>query len=63
MFEDYIPATKPRAKECQLEDSSWSIPLLSRRAPYRLYDIVGDPDSDTGIEYGKNDLLKIPKSR
>ena len=63
MFEDYNPATKPRAKECQLENSSWSILLLSRHAPYRLYDIVGDPDSDTGVEYGKSDLPKIPKSR
>jgi hypothetical protein len=53
MFENYNPTTKQRAKECQLEDSSWSILLLSRRAPYRLYDIVGDPDSDTGVEYEK----------
>ena len=53
MFENYDPTTKPRSKECELEDSSWSILLLSRHAPYRLYDIVGDADSDTGIEYGK----------
>jgi hypothetical protein len=53
MFENYNPTTKSGAKECQLEDSSWSILLLSRHAPYRLYDIVGDPDSDTGIEYKK----------
>jgi hypothetical protein len=53
MFEDYNPTTIPRSKECELENSSWSILLLSRHAPYRLYDIVGDPDSDTGIEYGK----------
>jgi hypothetical protein len=51
LFQSYNPATKPTAKECELENSSWSILILSKHAPYRLYAIVGDPDSDTGVEY------------
>lgn len=51
MFQNYNPATKPTVKECELENSSWSILILSRHAPYRLYEIVGDPDSDTGVEF------------
>jgi hypothetical protein len=50
MFRDYRPATTPTVNECKLENSLWSISVLSRHAPYRLYAIVGDPDSDTGVE-------------
>jgi hypothetical protein len=51
MFRTYSPTTKPTAKECDLENSIWSIQILSKHAPYRLYSIVGDPDSDTGVEF------------
>jgi hypothetical protein len=51
-FQDYLPATKPIARECDLRNAViGGILVLSRHAPYRLYKIVGDPDSDTGIEF------------
>lgn len=51
-FQDYVPAIKPIAKECDLRNVVIGGPqVLSRHAPYRLYQIVGDPDSDTGIEF------------
>lgn len=55
-FQDYRPATKPIARECDLGNSVLGgILVLSRHAPYRLYKIVGDPDSDTGIEFERTD--------
>jgi hypothetical protein len=55
-FQDYRPATKPTARECDLGNSVIGGTLvLSRHAPYRLYKIVGDPDSDTGIEFERTD--------
>jgi hypothetical protein len=50
-FQNYHPTTKPTTRECDLQNSIWGILVLSRHAPYRLYAIVGDPDSDTGVEY------------
>jgi hypothetical protein len=50
-FQDYIPATKPTAKECEFGDSMGSLLILSKQPPYRLYAMVGDPDSDTGVEF------------
>jgi hypothetical protein len=51
-FQDYRPATKPVARECDLRNLTFGgILVLSRHAPYRLYKIIGDPDSDTGIEF------------
>jgi hypothetical protein len=50
-FQDYVPALKPTAKECEFGDSMGSLLILNGHAPYRLYSIVGDPDSDTGIEF------------
>lgn len=49
-FQNYHPAT-PTTQECDYENSIWAILILSRHAPFRLYAIVGDPDSDTGVEY------------
>jgi hypothetical protein len=55
-FQDYRSATKPIARECDLGNSVFGgILVLSRHAPYRLYKIVGDPDSDTGIEFERTD--------
>jgi len=55
-FQDYGPATKPIARECDLGNLVFGgILVLSRHAPYRLYKIVGDPDSDTGIEFERTD--------
>jgi hypothetical protein len=50
-FKNYRPTVKPTSSECVLHDSMWTILILSRKAPYRLYVIIGDPDSDTGVEY------------
>ena len=50
-FHNYHPALEATKPECNLKDTSWSILVLSQHAPYRLYKTVGDPDSDTGIEY------------
>src|SRR5262249_36416238 len=55
VFEDYHPATKPKALKCDYENSIWGILILGRHAPYRLYAIVGDPDSGTGIELKRTD--------
>jgi hypothetical protein len=53
-FQSYHPSTKPSARECNLGSSIWGgFLVLSRHAPYRLYSIVGDPDSDTGVEFGR----------
>jgi hypothetical protein len=55
-LQDYRPATKPIARECDLGNSVFGgILILSRHPPYRLYEIVGDPDSDTGIEFDRAD--------
>jgi hypothetical protein len=50
-FQNYHPSSKTATPGCDYEDSIWGILILSRHAPYRLYEIVGDPDSDTGVEY------------
>lgn len=52
-FDDFHPTTKPTAPECDRERTGWPLTILGQHAPYRLYDYVGDPDSDTGIEYRK----------
>ena len=52
-FQSYHPTTKPTTRECQYENSVWTIFILSQHAPYRLYATVGDPDSDTGIEFNR----------
>ena len=55
-FQDYRPTTKPTAPECEPGDSAFEgLVVLSRHAPHRLYKSVGDPDSDTGIEFGRSD--------
>ncbi len=40
-----------QAKECGPGNAAWPIVLLGQKPPYRLYLSVGDPDSDTGIEF------------
>jgi hypothetical protein len=52
-FEDFHPTSTPTAHECDREKTSWPLTILGQRTPYRLYDYVGDPDSDTGVEYRK----------
>jgi hypothetical protein len=52
-FSNYQPATALAAPDCKRENTTWSILILSKRAPYRLYTTVGDPDSDTGVEFGR----------
>jgi hypothetical protein len=54
-FQNYHALTKQPPAECKYENTMWGILILSRRTPYRLYAIVGDPDSDTGIEYERMD--------
>jgi hypothetical protein len=50
-FQNFHPSSKVTVQDCNYENSVWGILILSRHAPYRLYEIVGDPDSDTGVEY------------
>jgi hypothetical protein len=51
-FENFRPSSKvTTAQDCNRQDFVWGILILSRHPPYRLYEIVGDPDSDTGVEY------------
>ena len=55
-FRDYRSATKPIPRECNPEHSIFGgILVLSRHAPNRLYKIIGDPDSDTGLEFERTD--------
>jgi hypothetical protein len=51
VFKDYHPLKTPTAQECQFENRVWGILILNQRVPYRFYLDVGDPDSDTGIEF------------
>ena len=55
VFQNYHPTNKATTRECNYENTIWGILVLSRHAPYRLYSIVGDPDSDTGIEFERAD--------
>jgi len=50
-FENYRPSTASAA--CGQENAIWPVLLLRQKPPYRLYLTVGDPDSDTGIEFQK----------
>ena len=50
-FKNYRPSMPAAA--CGQEDSIWPVLLLGQKPPYRLYLTVGDPDSDTGIEFQK----------
>jgi len=45
-------------QDCNPEDFVWGILILSRHPPYRLYEIVGEPDSDTAVEYERLRLEK-----
>lgn len=51
-FQNYLPAVGVTKPECNLKNTIY-IFVLSQHAPYRLYATVGDPDSDTGVEYKK----------
>lgn len=50
-FKHYRPSTAVAA--CGQENAIWPVLLLGQKPPYRLYLTVGDPDSDTGIEFQK----------
>jgi hypothetical protein len=52
-FLNYRPTPELAGSPCASKDSTWSILVLNQHAPYRLYLIVGDPDSDTGVEFKK----------
>lgn len=54
-FQDYELTTRPIASECNPENPSRGILVLNRHAPHRLYKIVGDADSDTGVEFVRVD--------
>ena len=51
VFQDYHPLNTPSASECVYENRLWGIFILNQRVPYRFYLNVGDPDSDTGVEF------------
>ena len=48
-FKNYRPSTASAA--CGPDNFTWPVSLLGQKSPYRLYLTVGDPDSDTGIEF------------
>lgn len=48
-FENYQSSSP--ANKCGPENAIWPILLLGQKPPYRLYLTIGDPDSDTGIEF------------
>jgi hypothetical protein len=50
-FDKFRSASKPSTPDCDKGATSWEILILGQHSPYRLYTIVGDPDSDTGVEY------------
>jgi hypothetical protein len=50
-FQNFHPSSEVTTRDCNYQDFIWGILILSRHPPYRLYEIVGDPDSDTGVEY------------
>jgi len=50
-FQNFHPSSRVTDTQNCKRDLIWEILILSRRSPYRLYEIVGDPDSDTGVEY------------
>jgi hypothetical protein len=52
-FIDYRAAMphEKATKQCPDENAIWPILILGRHVPYRLWLTVGDPDSDTGIEF------------
>jgi hypothetical protein len=55
VFENYHASPKPAEQGCKYENSAWDFfTVLSHHAPYRLYEYVGDPDSDTGLEFGRS---------
>ena len=41
VFRNFHPTSKPTSPECSYENSIWGVLVLSRHAPYRLYEIVG----------------------
>lgn len=52
------PETPPRIKQPSPNAdlpacSGWYLLVLGRKAPFRLYDRLGDPDSGIGIEYAR----------
>ncbi len=51
LFHKYHSSSMPTSRHCDYENTTWDIQILGQRSPYRLYEIVGDPDSDTGIEW------------
>jgi hypothetical protein len=53
VFREFRSNLKAVQQECYRERASWEMQLLGRHAPYRLYTIVGDPDSDEGVEFKK----------
>jgi hypothetical protein len=50
-FDDVQPTDESNAPGCSR--TLGELQILSRQQSYRLYQLVGDPDSDTGVEYGK----------
>jgi hypothetical protein len=52
-FQHFHSAARQNQPDCYHGDMTWGILILGGHPPYRLYDMVGDPDSDTGIEYQK----------
>jgi hypothetical protein len=53
VFREFRSNLKAVQHRCYRERASWEMQLLGRHAPYRLYTIVGDSDSDEGVEFKK----------
>lgn len=50
-FTNFSPANAATTPACADRNLS-NLVILGRHVPHRLYQSVGDPDSDTGVEYG-----------
>jgi hypothetical protein len=53
VFREFRSNLRAVQHECYRERASWEMQLLGRHAPYRLYTIVGDPDSDESVAFKK----------
>jgi hypothetical protein len=51
VFQNYHSFSTPVSHRCNHQNTTWDIQILGQGSPYRLYETVGDPDSDAGIEW------------
>ena len=58
-FQNFVAVPKPVVPKCDLGSEAFGeIVVIGRKFPYRLYQIVGDPDDDAGIEFQRLEHLQ-----